>query len=48
MRNAHIKNSLMDRRINAIESIYICDISSPTAHIIAGLYKTFSGINKKI
>jgi len=47
-RNAYNKYSLTDRRINAIESIYICDISSTTAHKIAGFYKTFPGLNETI
>jgi len=42
------KNSLTDRRINAIESIYISDICSTITHIIAGFYKTFAGLNETI
>ena len=47
-RNAYNKYSLTDRRINTIESIYICDISSTTAHKIAGFYTTFPGLNETI
>jgi len=47
IQNDYIKNSQESMRTNAIESIYINDLSSIVAHIIAGFYETFSWVKWK-
>jgi len=48
MQNDYIKNPQERTRINAIENIYMKDLSSIIAHITAGFYETFLWVKWKL